>query len=224
MIIYEVSHLRGKIIMKHGYEGADLAQLINNYKINDGKIVITFLDGDTYEIPYSLENEKELLKKMLFQAKKRSSSGALRRAEEERDTARTGAIVSTACIGGAVLFYGIGLSACMALGTVMGIMSGLVAVGEGLSYKHWNGVVEELEKYDIYLSMRQSLEKTQDQNLWSGVEGKVLGAITINTIDSLSLEDMQMIETNLERKEEYLPMFSHKAKVLRGSIRTSKRT
>lgn len=54
--------------MKYGYEGANLGELIKNYKIFNNKLIVTFLDNSICEKPLTKENEIELLNKMLEQA------------------------------------------------------------------------------------------------------------------------------------------------------------
>ena len=60
--------------MKYGYEGADLSELINNYKVEGDKIVVTFLDKSTFEVALTEGTEKTLLEEMLKQAYDRSTS------------------------------------------------------------------------------------------------------------------------------------------------------
>ena len=55
--------------MKYGYAYANLGELIRNYKVSNDKIIITFLDGSSKEIPFTEQNEAELLNEMLKQAK-----------------------------------------------------------------------------------------------------------------------------------------------------------
>ena len=56
LVWYYIQHSNGGIKMKYGYANASTEKLIQNYKISHNKIVITFLDGSSYEIPFTKEN------------------------------------------------------------------------------------------------------------------------------------------------------------------------
>lgn len=76
-----------KLKMKHGYEGSELGELIQNYKTSNDKIIITFLDGSNYEIPLTKENEIDLLNQMLEQAEERSRKSYIYDLKQKRKKA-----------------------------------------------------------------------------------------------------------------------------------------
>lgn len=67
------------------------------------------------------------------------------------------------------------------------------------SYKTRKGEIAELEKYDIYLSIRELLYQSGlGSRLFNGVK---VNELNINTLDSYSLEDIKMIANTLEMIE-----------------------
>lgn len=192
--------------MKYGYDGVEEKELIYNYTINDNKIIITYLDGSSEEIPLTRENEKELLNKMIEQAIERNNSSALSLAKRERNWNCFQGILTALmmCANGGI----VSLSDDIVANTFCGIAcisAGLCTIGYGMSYKFSKDEVEELKKYDIYLSIRKRLEASAEL-VFKGV--KMQEALTINTLDNYSLKDIKKIRKNLEIIR-YCPEFSN---------------
>ena len=199
--------------MKYGYEEKSYKELIENYKVSGDKIVITFLDGTKNEILLTKENERELLSKMIKQAQERSESSALYIAKIRKKTLTN---FVTIIMGGILLDFAI-VSATTAgnsifmgnvtesIAAILGSITGLCIVIGGIQYS-FNDEIEELEKYNIYLSIRDELEKCiSDFDLFSGVE-KMTEKFNINTLDEYTLEDLIQISNNLKRYKEISSM------------------
>lgn len=194
--------------MKHGYQGAECGELIKNYKPSNDKIIITFLDGSNYEIPLTKENENDLLNQMLEQAQKRSESSSLYDAKQKRKRAL---IWTMTQVGFTILDI---ITASTAdnsknlriFTSVLGGITALTAVIYGLEYKFKNDEIKELEKYDIYLSIKSKLDNTTDLNLFNGIKTQEK-ALNINTLDNYSLSDIKKIRDNLKRSEKYSSYF-----------------
>lgn len=193
--------------MKYGYNGAELGELIKNYKTSNDKIVITFLDGSNYEIPLTEENEIDLLKQMLEQAEVRSRTSSIYVLKQKRKKA----LILTMIQVGFTLVSIINASTNDSKGIKVfaSILSGITAltvVANGLNYKFINDEIKELEKYDIYLQIRARLENIGDPNLFNGIK-KQEAPLNINTLDSYSLNDIKKIRDNLKISEKYLSYF-----------------
>ena len=199
--------------MKYGYEEKSYKELIENYKVSGDKIVITFLDGTKNEILLTKENERELLSKMIKQAQERSESSALYIAKIRKKTLTN---FVTIIMGGILLDFAI-VSATTAgnsifmgnvtesIAAILGSITGVCLVIGGIQYS-FNDEIEELEKYNIYLSIRDELEKCiSDFDLFSGVE-KMTEKFNINTLDEYTLEDLIQISNNLKRYKEISSM------------------
>lgn len=199
--------------MKYGYEEKSYKELIENYKVSGDKIVITFLDGTKNEILLTKENERELLSKMIKQAQERSESSALYIAKIRKKTLTNFvtiimggilldfAIVSATTAGNSIFMGNVTESIAAILGSITGVC---IVIG-GIQYS-FNDEIEELEKYNIYLSIRDELEKCiSDFDLFSGVE-KMTEKFNINTLDEYTLEDLIQISNNLKRYKEISSM------------------
>ena len=90
--------------------------------------------------------------------------------------------------------------------SVLGSITALTVVTNGLNYKFKNDEIKELEKYDIYLQIRGRLEIINDPNLFNGVK-KQQEPLNINTLDGYSLNDIIRIRDNLKRSEKYSTYF-----------------
>lgn len=190
--------------MKYGYDGVSNDQLIKNYKISDNKIVITFLDNSNYEIALTKENENNLLNTMLEQAQDRDQSSILINLQMKKKKHLIIAIVDAVC----TLFNAININTysdsyakiwyeflfCMTL---------LCTIVNSAIYKDYDQIISELKKYNIYLSIREELEKNiNEPNLFNGVKNQQEG-LNINTLDNYSLNDLIVIQKNLKRIKEF---------------------
>ena len=194
--------------MKYGYEGAETGELIQNYKTSNDKIIITFLDGSNYEIPLTQENENDLLNQMLEQAQERSESSSLYDAKKRRIKALIWTITQ---VGFTMLsifnYFNADSKGKRIFTSVISGITVLTVVIDGLRYKFSNDEIKELEKYDIYLSIRERLENTNDPNLFNGIIKQGV-QLNINTLDNYSLNDIKKIRDNLKRSEKYSSYFN----------------
>ena len=89
-------------------------------------------------------------------------------------------------------------SASMLGGTISSLL--LVAkCYEGLNA--CDAELQDLEKYRIYLSIREKLQNCNSQNLFDGSVRVGLGKPDINTLDMFTLEELKIFQKNLERLE-----------------------
>lgn len=186
--------------MKHGYEGAEAGELIQNYKTSNDKIIITFLDGTNYEMPLTEENEANLLNQMLEQAEERKKGLSI----YDLNQKRTKALICTITQVGytALNILGVSFADSKGMRVFASIVSGITAltvVMNGLDYRFKNDEIKELEKYDIYLQIRTGLENADDSNLFNGIR-KQETPLNINTLDNYSLNDIKKIRDNLKRQ------------------------
>lgn len=65
----------------------------------------------------------------------------------------------------------------------------------------YSNKIDELKKYDIYLDIREQLEKIKYDNLFNGVTLK-REILNINTLDNYSLNDIQKIKDNMNNLED----------------------
>ncbi len=187
--------------MKHGYEGAEAGELIQNYKTSNDKIIITFLDGTNYEMPLTEENEANLLNKMLEQAEERKGL-SIYDLNQKRTKALIWTITQVGCT--ALNILGASIADSKGMRVFASIVSGITALNvvmNGLDYRFKNDEIKELEKYDIYLQIRTRLENADDSNLFNGIrKRKQETPLNINTLDNYSLNDIKKIRDNLKRQ------------------------
>ena len=194
--------------MKNRYDGAESEELIENYEISNDKIVITFLDGSNLEVPLTEENETNLLNQMLKQAEERSKKSSIYDLKQKKKKALIFAIAQAgATMLNAATFSTTDQKEDATFASILGGLTALATVLYSLGYKFISDEIRELEKYDIYLSIRESLEATDDPNIFSGIKKQGM-PLNINTLDGYSLSDMKKIRKNLKRREEYKSYFN----------------
>ena len=189
--------------MKYWYEGADLSELINNYKVEGDKIVVTFLDKSTFEVALTVGTEKTLLEEMLKQAYDRNTSEEMCLAQKRKRRAITLGIYQS-IIGISAAFF-----ACANYNNVQFFtifFTGLVGIGitlNGIDYKIQKSEIEELEKYDLYLNLRRKIVGVPNEILFAGIKSDERN-ININNLDDFSLSDVKRINQNIKRFQKYL--------------------
>lgn len=189
--------------MKHGYENGKSDELIRNYKTSDNNIIITFLDGSKFEVPFTKEEENKILKQMLDQAKKRSESSALDDATYERKKAIRQTFTQIGCT--IINVFSSNIYDGTSIGSFSRILGGITCIFvvlHGADWKLKTDEIKELEKYDIYLSIKEELENTIIPNMFSKVKTKNR-TLNINTLDNYSLNDIKKIRQNLEVYKTY---------------------
>lgn len=194
--------------MKYGYSEGNSSLLIRNYQVKGNRIVITHLDGTSYEIPFTEENEQEILDKMLSQALDRENSGAIANVKKEMTKAVFWNLLDLFIMINSIAKSSVPTpKALQILNTASGTLAAILFVWTGIRYKNKADELNELKKYQIYLSIINELENSQDPNLLYGINinGKAL-SININTIDKFTLDDLKKIKANLERSNEYSRM------------------
>ena len=170
--------------MKHGYYGIDSSKLINNYKIEEDKIIITYLDYSTEELPYTKETENIIINKMLEQAIERDNSSTLNDASAAKNMSvifgSTMGLITVANVYG--LYNNLSDYNNMLFGT-LALITGTAVVTDLMILKKDSNELDELKKYRLYLSIRKELEEQNN--------------ININTIDNYSLKDIKRLKKNL---------------------------
>lgn len=183
--------------MKYGYAYANLGELIRNYKVSNDKIIITFLDGSSKEIPFTEQNEAELLNEMLKQAKiMRMNKSEHDLKVEKYDVLRR----AIRMIPITFLDYVTANNSdtYQVVRTLSGVFCGLTAltiVTSSFIYNLKANELNELKKYKMYLDMKEDIDKT-DAYLFKGVKTKGM-PLNINTLDNYSLNDIKQIRNNL---------------------------
>lgn len=182
--------------MNFGYDGVDNSKIIRGYSKSGDTIAIEYLDGSLFEIPLSEENEGHVLDLMLTQARTRD---------------RVFSVSKNECDRKKDILYAVWLTSLGLLNTSLAFTNGTTfskvaagicysgAVFESICYAFENSDAKEIEKYNIYLGMKNELDKYNDSDLYQGINNNQLN---INTIDDYSLKDLKKIRNNLERSKE----------------------
>lgn len=183
--------------MKYGYSNVPNSKIIECYEIKGNKIIITYLDGEKREC--SIEMEKSILNQMLNQAIERNNSDDLSILKHNipRELFVTIANLGLSFFEIILLlnFDKVDLSS-VTVGTNLITNS---VLGTTFLFKYLNDKknMEELEKYNIYLKNKQSLEKASSKyDLFQGIDNKER-LLNINTLDYFSLEELKVIQRNL---------------------------
>lgn len=187
--------------MKYTYDHIELSSIIEKYKINHDKIIVNFLDGSSYELPLNKENEEIIKRRMLKQAIARDESHALKEAKKKQIKALIWSIFQTyltaICISNSYSNNG------TMTATMLSYISGIIVVLHGIEFKIDSEEIEEIEKYKIYLSIKDRLEDNiKNPILYVGVNS-IEKELNINTLDNYSLNDIKIIKNNLLKMENY---------------------
>ena len=187
--------------MKFGYDKEKLNELINNYKTTDNKIIITFLDGSVEERPLTKVDEELIIYEMLRQAKFRSESNIRLDIIEKRKVIITNilSMITTTFLNITVV-YSNTTDLLKFIASILASISGLNIAVNGICYYLLNEKLYELEKYDIYLSMYEDLERYKDKfDVYKGVDN--VENLNINTIDDYTLGAVRKIKDNFDEYE-----------------------
>lgn len=168
------------------------------------EIIVNYLDGSTYKIPFVEEDYKNILNKMLKQAIERNDNIDFKKLEEFRNEAIVYSIVFIIVVS--ILS---GFSICLQddenlevlflYGTIFGLGSVSTAICGGIGQKELN----ELKKYSIYLNFKDNFEENcDDPNIFNGIKSKEK-ELNINTLDNFLLKDIRKINENLNKSKEY---------------------
>lgn len=186
--------------MLYAYPGIDASQIIKKYQIINSSIKITYLDDSDILIPFTKINEEKILNKMLNQAEERSQSPRLEEIlNMQKDTKFKVVAAALGLINGANLYENLNhLKASMLITTFFIGMYLSLYLREAKSLKL---ETIELQKYDLFLKMQADLASFQDENkidLFNGIKNNI-NNLNINTIDSISLKDLQKINHNIQK-------------------------
>lgn len=190
--------------MNYGYIGANLDKLIKEYKIQNNKLIVTFLNGKKYITDYTVENENIVISKMIEQAILRDKQGFPLLHEYSGfymfDNAYRLFLEIYAIIVSTFLCYLVKeqcdkdiLRSCV-YGSVT-VMTMDIVQNKIDKLKQ-----EEYFKYNIYLKIMDDINRFGKSkysiSLLKGLKKEYLPSI--NTLDNYSLKDLKLIEENIE--------------------------
>jgi len=192
--------------MKYGYNS--LYRIIEKYYLDDDKIIVQFLDGGNISYELSDENEKCIIRSMLKQAIERNEKTDMIYYKSLNNRNKICCILNWAiptmftgvfCLGIEELLFEEFLEALT--GSAMFWMVYLYPfIKNKKKFSNFKEEVEELEKYSIYLDMKEELEYVLENSnyhdLFNGVKCSEQ-VLNINTLDNFSLKDIKKISNNL---------------------------
>ena len=91
--------------MNFGYEGKEDKEIIKRYSKDSDKIVINFLDGSQYEIPYTCHNEEKLLDDMIEQAIERNQKATNQQSEMKKKAIKAVFWYTVLAMGSGGVYY-----------------------------------------------------------------------------------------------------------------------
>ena len=167
--------------------------------LDNKEIIVNFLDGSTYKVPFVEEDYKNILNKMLEQAIERRDSNHYETVENSRSNGMvfTFAFLLTLAFGNML-----NDSIMNKVVIISGSVVAAAALSSAIAALVNNNELNELKKYDLYLEIKDKIEEYKDNpNLFNGVNGKGY-VLDISNIDYFSLRDVKKIKTNLEHCEQ----------------------
>lgn len=197
--------------MKFGYKNDDLGSLIKEYRIVTDKstkeklLFITYLDNSTSQLPLTPQFEQNVLNKMIIQAQQRDENKEQFLGEYESKR-KCGIARITVDLLMSYAYYIMSLGANdtdlkkLFLGFV-GFLNGLV-MADGLMTKATCNKIQELKKYELYLSIMERLKEfSLNPSLYSGLAKKKIP--NINTLDDYTLKEVKKLSLNLNKLERF---------------------
>lgn len=219
--------------MKYGYDGGELADLIDHYEIIDNTIVITYLDGSTYEIKCDEKGniEKKILDDMLNQAKNRNDSVSLQTMENYKNLltfvykirkigfigmwSTTLAMALENFIHDSnkydikyYMIFGAVLTLCASASISLTCVSHYIIEKYGYDESELDSIISEIEKYSIYLSVREELPEFSS-NISFYKDLGINDSININTLDNYSLDQIKELERKLKKSRKIEKFYSY---------------
>ena len=179
--------------MKYEIKGIKKEETIKEYKIVNGVIVVTYLDDNVKTLPYTAENEKLVVDKMLQQASYRESElyQAYMSCRTKKDINGLSTLVQSTGFVSLLTLY----TSPMYAFTFIPVLIAILSVFN--SSKKTDDESRDIEKYHLYLEMKEKLEKILSSELKSGTNN-ALSNLNINTIDKFSLRDLKRISKELK--------------------------
>lgn len=182
--------------MNFSYKEAILSKTIRKYVVKNGKINIFYLDESVDIMPYTIENEEKIQQMMILQALERKNSNI-------DEAIATDATDFYNKLTANVLFdltslFGVTFTSIEELHILLNCGIAFLAgitINNGIEYISNLKKLEELAKYDIFLTIR--LELDQYPQLLDRFK-KLRKRLSINTIDNYSLKEIEKIRENLE--------------------------
>lgn len=181
---------------------------IKNYKIVNDKIIINLGNGKKTRIDYSIENERNILNKMYRQTintdiveekTKKLFPDCIRKMVAYGMIAMLGAILIE------VDFWG------MIIGMFTTCLFGGLFLYNAINFIKLEIIKHDIKKTNFYKSNNYLLN--EELNRSSALENVSLrtkniinsnnNKITINSIDKMSLKDLKMIKSNIDRENDY---------------------
>lgn len=191
--------------MNYSYGDKKDSDIIKNYKINkkDKTIVINFLDGTKYVAPYSIENENDVLDRMLSQAIERNGTCTLdKMVNKNVHYFICGLVNAIICANDVIYSFSVNHNNSKIVLYVAGGITLSLSLVSGVISLNCSEEIKELRKYKLYLSLRDKIaERSFDSNIFNGVKCKK--NLNINTLDSYSLTDLKKIKINLLRSKSF---------------------
>ena len=187
--------------MKYTYEGTPSKEIIKNYKKENGKIIVTFLDNSKYEMSLTEENERKLLDMMLKQAEEFIQNTPTHNYKVNLKASSAFAFMCGMTIPIFNELQDDVSSKDQFLLNFLVKVIGITVVANILMAKHTFNKLNCIEKYKIYLEVRSRLERVDNPNLYNGIKREE--KLNINSLDNYSLKDLKNIRSNLERYENF---------------------
>lgn len=179
--------------MKYEIKGIKKEETIKDYKITNGNIIVKYLDGSVKNLPYTAENEKLIVNKMLQQASYRESELYQTYMANKSDNS-SNMLLPLVFGTGFISLLSLYVSQLYELGFIPLICATVAGYNYSKSIRDEN---EDIEKYHIYLEMKETIEKILSSELNAGTNN-LLSNLNINTIDKFSLSDLKRISKDLK--------------------------
>lgn len=175
--------------MKNYLDKDDDTNFILKYKIVKNEIVVKLADNKTYKVPYTLENEENILKLMKKQAKK--SKDCLDDIKDKMNSSeiKTESGSAIAILGTAAVCAGFSKTPLLLLIIYSSLISGVYHLK---SYKANRKIVEDIEKNLLYLENEDLINNSRFGDK----------KITINSINNMRLKKLKQIieKAKLDKK------------------------
>ena len=184
--------------MKYLYyrDCASYDSIISDYKITNGKIVIMYLDGTNSEMILTEVNEQHVLELMLEQSNTKKVSLPIQAVQKAKNISLVANIINASAMTGFITLALVDYDTYGILPIVCSSVFCLSLVFNSVVYKLKTNELNELKKYDLYLSMKESLDSMVNYKVFKEEQRK--GYYNIESLDSVSIDDINELSQQLE--------------------------
>ncbi len=215
-VIYfeEIYKLDGGILMKnYSLNFKDSQTFILNYSVKDNQLIVHLASGDDWFIPYTLENEKNLLERMKYQVL--NSKKFIKKICESYSSCQSGIISNGVRVGACVFLVIVGNVIIDLLFEPLALIFGSCIIEDVCKMIYWRSYGIDILKNKMFIDNEELLNKKVrlNSNILFNINEKTKKLISstpegepvfsLNNMDKFKYSELKKILENIKRDEQF---------------------